>query len=524
MTWQQEIDELERRRELAYELGGEERVDLHHERGRYTIRERLEMIVDEGSFRERGVLAGRAEYEDGELKNFAPSNYVMGTAKIDGRTLVIGGDDFTVRGGAADGAVGGKSGHAERMARELRVPIIRLVDGTGGGGSVRTIETIGRTYIPGNPSWDTLVGMLAEVPVVAAAMGSVAGIGAARVAASHFSVMVKGKSQVFIAGPVVVERGVGAEMNEDRQAGNEALGGSHIQVHQAGAVDNEAEDEEDAFRQIKGFLSYLPDNAWGIPPVIPTDDPPDRRDEELLSIMPRDRRRPYDVRELLGHILDRDSLFEMTRHFGSGQVTAFGRINGHPIGVLANDPKKSGGGLDADGSDKMTKFVDLCDAFNVPIINFVDQPGFMLGIASESAGTIKRGVRALSAVYQAVVPWATVVVRRAYGVAGAGHQNHSRWNYRIAWPSGDWGSLPIEGGVMAAYRRDIEAADDPEAYRTELEEKLNDLRSPFRTAEAFNIEEIIDPRETRELLSEWVELAYRSLHTIAGPKTRGTRP
>ncbi|MEE8337122.1 MAG: carboxyl transferase domain-containing protein [Dehalococcoidia bacterium] len=524
MTWQDELDELEQRKQLAYELGGEERVETHHQRGRLTVRERLEQLVDEGSFRERGVLAGRSEYEDGKLKSFTPSNYVMGTAKIDGRTLVVGGDDFTVRGGAADGAVGGKSGHAERMARELKVPIVRLVDGTGGGGSVRTIENIGRTYVPGLGGWDTLVSLLAEVPVVAGAMGSVAGMGAARVAAAHFSVMVKHTSQVFIAGPVVVERGIGYDMPEDRQRANEELGGSHIHVHQSGAVDNEAEDEADAFRQIKAFLSYLPDNAWEIPPVEECDDPADRRDEELLSLIPRDRRRPYDVRKLLECVLDKGSLFEMTRYYGPGQVTAFGRLNGHPIGVLANDPNAAGGGLDGPGSDKMTKFVDVCDTFNLPIVNFVDQPGFMLGVASEASGTIKRGVRALAAVYQAQVPWSSVIVRRAYGVAGAGHQNHARWNYRLAWPSGDWGSLPIEGGVMAAYRRDIEAADDPEAYQAEIEERLNEMRSPLRTAEAFNIEDIIDPRDTRALLCEWVELVYRSLHTIAGPKYRGTRP
>ncbi len=524
MVWEPEIEELERRRQLAYKLGGEERVQLHHERGRLTIRERIDALVDSGSFHERGVLAGRTKYEHDELKEFSPANYVMGLAKINGRTVVVGGDDFTVRGGAADGAVGGKSGHAEQMATELKIPILRLVDGTGGGGSVATIENIGRTYIPANGRWEVLVELMNRVPVVAAAMGSVAGIGAARVAASHFSVMVKGTSQMFIAGPVVVERGIGYGMGEDRQRANEELGGSEIHVRQSGAIDNEAEDEGDAFRQIRAFLSYLPDNVWEIPPVEDSDDPAGRRDEELLSLIPRDRRRPYDVREMLNCILDRESVFEIQPYWGSNQVTCFGRLSGHPVGVLANDPTQNGGGLDGPGSDKMARFVDLCDTFNLPIVNFIDQPGFMLGVASEASGTIKRGVRALAAVGQAKVPWASVVVRRAYGVAGGGHQNHSRWNYRIAWPSGDWGSLPIEGGVMAAYRREIEAADDPEAHRAEIEEKLNALRSPFRTAEAFNIEEIIDPRDTRPLLCEWVELVYRSLPTIAGPKFRGMRP
>ena len=176
MTWQPEIDELEQRKQLAYLLGGEERVQRHHDRGRLTVRERIDLLLDDGSFRERGVLAGRAEYEGNELRGVTPSNYVMGIGKINGRSVVVGGDDFTVRGGAADGAVGGKGVHAERMALELELPIVRLVDGTGGGGSVATIESIGRTYVPSNAAWPILAELLATVPVAAAAMGSVAGL------------------------------------------------------------------------------------------------------------------------------------------------------------------------------------------------------------------------------------------------------------------------------------------------------------------------------------------------------------
>jgi propionyl-CoA carboxylase beta chain len=171
----------------------------------------------------------------------------------------------------------------------------------------------------------------------------------------------------------------------------------------------------------------------------------------------------------------------------------------------------------------MARFVDLCDTFHLPIVNFVDQPGFVIGVEAERAGTIRKGVMALTAVYQATVPWASVIVRRAYGVAGAGHQNHSRHNLRVAWPSGDWGSLPIEGGLEAAYRRDIANAPDPEARRAEIEQMLNAVRSPFRTAEAFNIEDIIDPRETRPLLCDWAENAYEVEATRLGPKQRGMR-
>ena len=486
MTWEPELEELERRKQRSFELGGEERVQRRHDNGRFTVRERLDMILDPGSFRERGVLAGKAEYEDGELTDFRPSNYVMGLGEIGGRRVVIGGDDFTVRGGVADGAVGGKKGHAERMARELQLPIVKLVDGTGGGGSVKTIQEIGRTYVPGLAGLEVLADLLGQVPVVAAAMGSVAGIG------------------------------YEPEKNE--------LGGAQIHARKSGAIDNEAEDEADAFRQIQQFLSYMPSNVWQLPPVEDTDDPSDRRDDALLSIIPRDRLRPYDVRQLINCVIDRDSFFEMGRYFGPSVVTGLGRIAGRPVAMLANDPMKIGGSLDGPASDKMAKFVDLADTFNLPVVNFVDQPGFMLGVAAEEQGTIKRGTRALTAVWQAKVPWASVVVRRVYGVAGGGHQNSSRWNYRVAWPSGDWGSLPIEGGVMAAYRREIEAAPNPDARRQEIEESLNAMRSPFRTADAFNIEDIIDPRDTRPLLADWVAMAYETLPQITGEKKRSMRP
>jgi acetyl-CoA carboxylase carboxyltransferase component len=508
---------LGRRKELAYRMGGEENIERQRRGGKLTIRERIDALLDAGSFREVGVLAGVPTYEEGELTGFRPSNYVMGTGRIDGRRVVVGGDDFTVRGGAADGSVGGKAGYAERMAREYQVPIVRLVDGTGGGGSVRTLEQIGRTYVPGNTAWENITGALSEIPVVAAALGSVAGIGAARVCASHFSVMVKDISQVFVAGPPVVKAGMGMDIPKEQ------LGGSDIHAHGSGAVDNEAESEDDAFSQIRRFLSYLPANVWQMPPRQATEDDPCRQEEALLSAIPRERRRPYNVRKLMDMVLDRGSFFEIGRYFGRPIVGGLARLNGYPVGVLANDPYHYGGGMDAPGSEKMVRFVDLFDTFHLPIVNFADQPGFVIGVEAERAGTIRKGVMALAAVYQATVPWATVIVRRVYGVAGAGHQNHSRHNLRVAWPSGDWGSLPIEGGLEAAYRRDIENAPDPEARKAEIEQMLNAVRSPFRTAEAFNIEDIIDPRETRPLLCDWVENAYAVEGTRLGVKRRGMR-
>jgi acetyl-CoA carboxylase carboxyltransferase component len=518
LSWESEVEEIKRRVELAKRMGGEANVARQHASGKLTVRERIERLLDPGSFHETGALAGKASYEDGSIASFVPSNYVMGTGRINGRRVVVGGDDFTVRGGAADATVGNKAGYAENLARELRLPIVRLVDGTGGGGSVKMLETMGRTYVPANPSWDVVVALMSEVPVVGACMGSVAGLGAVRVVTSHFSLMVKGTSQLFVAGPPVVERGVGQKVSK------EELGGAHIHAHGSGAVDNEVETEEEAFAAIRRFLSYLPSSVWQLPPRADNHDDPRRREEDLISIIPRDRRQPYDARRLLGLVVDRDSLFELGRFYGRPLITGLARLDGYPVGVMAGDPQQGGGGLDAPGSEKMTRFVDLCDTFHLPVVNFVDQPGFLIGKAAERAGTVRYGARAMAAVYQATVPWVSVILRRVFGVAGAAHGNAQGLNLRYAWPSGDWGSLPIEGGVMAAYRRDIEASVDPDARRREIEEMLNELRSPFRTAEWFGIEEIIDPRDTRQLLCEWVATAYERLGSELGPKGRGCRP
>ena len=521
MSWQDEVDEIKRRVDLAKEMGGAANVERQHTSGKLTIRERIERLVDPDSFHEIGALAGKAIYEDGKLVSFTPSNYVVGTARIEGRRVVVGGDDFTVRGGAADARIGDKAGYGEKLARELRLPIIRLVDGTGGGGSVKSLEMMGYTYVPANPSWDVVVALMSEVPVIGACMGSVAGLGAVRVVNSHFSLMVKGTSQLFVAGPPVVVRGVGENVTK------EELGGAHIHAHGSGAVDNEVDSEDEAFAQIRRVLSYLPSNVWQVPPRSGSQenrDDPQRREDELLSIIPRDRRRAYDIRRLLCLVLDRDSFFEIGRYYGRPSVVGLARLNGYPVGVLACDAQQGGGAMNAPGCEKTTRFVDFCDTFHLPVVNFVDQPGFLIGTAAERAGTARYGVRAMAAVYQATVPWVSIILRRVFGVAGAAHGNAQGLNFRYAWPSGDWGSLPIEGGVMAAYRRDIEASPDPDARRREIEEMLNQLRSPFKTAEAFGIEEIIDPQDTRPLLCDWVEMAYDVLPQGLGPKRRGCRP
>jgi len=329
---------------------------------------------------------------------------------------------------------------------------------------------------------------------------------------------VRGTSQVFVAGPPVVRRALGKEIDK------ESLGGAELHARGSGVVDNEAASEEEAFAQIRRFLSYLASSVWELPPRVDCGDDPQRCEEALLEIVPRERRKTYDVRKLLALVLDRGSIFEMGRYFGRPLLTALARLDGIPVGVLANDPRQLAGSLDAAASQKLVRFVDFCDTFHLPIVNFVDNPGFLIGAQAERRGTVREGVRALLAVYQARVPWVSVLVRRVFGVAGAGHGPHHRLNLRYAWPSGEWGSLPIEGGVEAAYRRQLDASDDPEALRAKLEAELSSLRSPFLTAEAFGVEDIIDPRQTRPLLVEWARRAYEIVGMQLGPKARGLRP
>jgi acetyl-CoA carboxylase carboxyltransferase component len=519
MSWQKEIDELRNREKLAKKMGGTERIQRQRDNGRLTVRERIDNLADRNTFHEIGALAGKAEYSDsGELDSFTPSNFVLGTADLNGRRVVIGGDDFTVRGGSADAKVGNKSGYAEQYALEMRVPLIRLIDGSGGGGSVKTLEMVGHSYIPELQGFETTMKLLGHVPVVCACMGSVAGLGAVRVTISHFSLMIKNTSQLFVAGPPVVERGFGKPVEKNE------LGGSQIHAYGSGAVDNEVETELDAFAAIKSFLSYLPQNVWQAPPIIPCSDPSGRRDESLISVIPRDRRQVYQVRKVISGVVDDKSFFELNPGYGKSLTVGLARLNGHPIGIMANDTMHLGGAVNAAAADKMMRFVDLCDTFHLPVVNLVDNPGFLIGVQAEQEGTVRLGSRALMACLQASVPWVSVIIRRCYGVAGAGHGNSDRLNLRYAWPSADWGSLPIEGGVQAAYRREIEASEDPDARRREIEADLEQYRSPLRTAEAFGIEEIIDPRDTRAILCDWVALAYEIIPTQLGPKSRTARP
>jgi len=500
MSWKPELDDLERRRKLALELGGPDKVARHKGQGKLTVRERLAGLVDAGSFEEIGSIAGFPEYDaEGNLTGFTPANVVCGRARIDGRTVFVTGDDFTVRGGANDGGLREKFQFAETWARRWRVPLVRLVDGTGGGGSVKHLETMGRTYLPDVPQFSEVLDALSEVPIVALGLGSVAGMGAARVCASHYSVMVRGTSQLFAAGPPVVARA-------GQTVTKEELGGSTIHAKN-GTIDDEVESEPEAFARARRFLSYLPASVHELAAQHPSNDRPERTAEELLAVVPRDARRVYKMRPIVEAVVDAGSWFEIGKAWGKSVITGLARLDGWPVAVLASDPYHYGGAWTADASRKAVRMVDLAQTFQLPVVHLVDIPGFLIGKEAEASGVMRFGTQALAAVRSSTVPWCAIVVRKAFGMAALSQRNGSPAFLRYAWPSAQWGSLPIAGGVDAAYRAVIEAAPDPAAKRAEIEARLEALQSPLRTAEAFGVEEIIDPRQTRSYLCRFADMA-----------------
>ncbi|MEL7153920.1 MAG: carboxyl transferase domain-containing protein, partial [Pseudomonadota bacterium] len=338
--------------------------------------------------------------------------------------------------------------------------------------------------------------------------------GAARMAASHYSVLVVGVSQMFVAGPPVVKR-IGQDLTK------EELGGAKIHAKN-GAVDDLASSEDEAFEMARRFLSYLPSSIDELAERGPNDDPVDRAEDWLIRAIPKDRRKVYKMRPIVEALMDKGSFFEIGKRWGKSIITGLARLDGWPVAVVASDPYHYGGAFTADSAQKLTRFADMAQTFHLPVVFLADIPGFLVGLEAEKSGVIRHGVRALSAIHQATVPWCSIIIRKAFGVAGGAQIVHDGYRYRYAWPSGDWGSLPVEGGIEAAYKSDLAASDDPEALLADINERLERYRSPFRSAEAYGIEDIIDPRETRAKLCRFANLTSKLRKT--GPSSFWMRP
>lgn len=517
MTWKAETDEIARRRKLALNQGGAEAIAKQHSQNRLTIRERIEKLIDPGSLEEVGPAAGTPHYDDnGVLTGLDPANFVLGFAKVEGRRIIVGGEDFTLRGGSPSAAGLRKSVYAEELAVQYRLPLVRLHEGSGGsvggtGGAGPSLP--GPVNAPAR--FRSVAQAMATVPVASAALGAVAGLPAGRLVSSHFSVMSKSTAQILTAGPAVVERAMGEKKSKDE------LGGWKVHTKN-GTVDNGAEDEAACIAEIRRFLSYMPDNIYQLAPVLPCDDPVGRCDEHLLEVVPRNRRQAFDMRSIITSVVDRDSFFEMGRGYGRSQITGLARLNGQTVGVWANDGRFLAGSMTADGAHKARRFMELCETFSFPIVSLVDEPGFMIGSQAERDATIRHGASAVLTAALTTVPWVSVMIRRSFGVAQAAHYGPD--GYVIAWPSAESGPLPVEGGVAVAFRREIAAAPDPDARRRELEEQLAAKQSPFPRAEALGVHDLIDPRQTRPELCRWLDRVQPLLPSLLGPTTFSIRP
>lgn len=479
--------------------------------GKLWVRERVNRLFDPGTVHEVGSVAGTVQWKKlGGIKeepiSFVPSNNVQGFGALRRRKVVFTADDFSIRAGHADGALVQKMIYMEKLAIELRLPIIKLVDGSSGGGSVTTIKTLGYSYIPGVPSFKEVAKQLElGIPNLGAVVGPAIGLGAARVVACHFSVMAADIGSLFNAGPKVV-----ANATFEEGLSFTDLGGPGMHCTN-GTIDNLAPDEEGCFEQLRTVLSYLPNHGLALPPVIKSEDRVERDCQNLRTIIPRKKERMYNPRAIIETVVDAGSWFEIGALWGTTAITGLGRLDGRPVGIISLNCEVKAGALDAAGSQKLTRHLKFLDTFNIPLVQFVDVPGYAIGTVAERTATMRHGVALGTTYFSTTMPVFSVVTRRAYGVAGGIMLDCRDPRVRIAWPSGEWGSLPLEGGLEVGHAAELKKIENESGIEArekrykELDEEYRRLMNPVRTANAFGAEEIVDPALTRRITSGWVK-------------------
>jgi acetyl-CoA carboxylase carboxyltransferase component len=497
-----EISELRRRRSRNLEMGGAERVARQHQRGKLTVRERLDLLFDPGSFVELGLLAHQQSVRGAPVaapEQTPADGVVTGHGLVDGRQVWVIAYDFTVMAGSM-GAVGEqyKCARVREMAMRYRKPIVWLLDSAG----ARIQEAAGSTFAGSGHLFFDQVTMSGVVPQVAAMMGPCSAGTAYIPGLSDFVPMVKGTSSMSLGGARLVKAATGEDVTDHD------MGGSQVHCHQSGVGDNEVEDDAACVATVRRFLSYLPSSNAEEPPFQPTDDPSDRLVDGLERIVPTSPRATYDVRRVVRQLADRDSWFEVKPTWARNIVIGLARFGGHAAGVVANQPMQKGGILDSDAADKAARFIRMCDAFNVPLVYLVDVPGFLVGSAVERQGIIRHGAKMLYATSEATVPKITVVMRKAYGagyfvMCGRGYHP----DVLVAWPFAEISVMGPEGAVNILFNKQIEAADDPAAERAGLLEQVRETINPYIAAGWAMIDDVIEPAETRRVIVRGLEQA-----------------
>jgi methylmalonyl-CoA decarboxylase subunit alpha len=493
------VEDLHARRAKAALGGGEEKIAKQHAAEKLTARERIALLIDEGTFTELGIHAGIHFAVRGLEGKEAPADGVItGYGKVDGRMVAVCAYDFTVMAGSMGMSGETKVGRLRELALSKRIPFVWLLDSAG----ARIQEAVGSLFAGSGHLFREEVVMSGVIPQVAALMGPCAAGTAYIPGLADFVPMVKGRGSMALAGPHLVRAAVGEDVTQ------EELGGSRVHCRKSGVGDLEVADDEECIARIKQYLSYMPQHCEEKPPVVACSDPIERMDEELLDVLPESNRKPYDMYEVIRRIVDDGEWFDLKPQWAKTIVTCFARFGGRPAGIVANQPKQLGGILDNDSADKAARFVNLCNAFDIPLVFLMDVPGFMVGTKVEEAGIIRHGAKMLYAVANATVPKITVVIRKAYG-AGYYVMNGKAYepDLIVAWPSAEISVMGAEGAVEIVMRRQVEEAEDPAAMKAQLIEayrKLIDVYVPARNA---LIDDVIDPRETRPTICRALEMA-----------------
>jgi len=497
--WGPLVGDLEKRRERAEAMGGDERVERQHSLGKLAVRERLDILLDPGTWVEYGMLADHMDAGIGD-RYLAADGCVTGVGDIDGRRVAVAAYDFTVMAGSM-GAVGEhKVARLRELAVRQRIPMVWLLDSAG----ARIQSTSGSTFAGAGALFREQVAMSGVVPMVGAMLGHCAAGTAYIPALCDFVPMVKGTSSMALGGVHLVKAAVGEDVTE------EEMGGSGVHTKVSGVADLEVSDDRECLATVRRYLSFFPASNQEEPPVVEADDPVDRRVEELYDIVPTAPRRAYDVRQVVTAIADDGDVLWIKPEWAKNVVTGLARIGGHPVGVVANQPMVLGGALDVNAADKAARFVWLCDAFNIPLVFLHDVPGFIVGSAVEKQGIIRHGAKMLFAVSEATVPKISVILRKSYG-AGYFVMNGTAYeaDYIVAWPTAEIAVMGPDGAVNIIHRKTIAEVPEEEraARRLELAEEIRANIDPFVAAGHAAIDDVIDPAETRSAIWRGLRIA-----------------
>jgi acetyl-CoA carboxylase carboxyltransferase component len=493
------VEDLLARREQIKLGGGQEKIDAQHAAEKLTARERLALLIDDGTFVELGIH-GRPHFSQRAMdgKEAPADGVITGYGKVDGRLVAVAAYDFTVMAGSMGMTGELKVTRLRELALSKRIPLIWLLDSAG----ARIQEAVGSLFAGSGHLFREEVINSGVIPQIAALMGPCAAGTAYIPGLADFVPMVKGRGSMALAGPHLVRAAIGEDVTQ------EELGGSRVHCRRSGVGDLEVADDPECIERIKQYLSYFPQNCEEPPPVSACTDPVERADDELLDLLPESNRKPYDMYELIRRIVDDGVHFDLKPQWAKTVITCLARFGGRPAGIVANQPKQLGGILDNDSADKAARFINLCNAYGIPLVFLMDVPGFMVGTKVEEAGIIRHGAKMLYATANATVPKITVIVRKAYG---AGYYVMCGRAYEpdliVAWPSAEISVMGAEGAVEIIFRKQVEAAPDPAAARAEMVDGLRKVIDVYIAAGNDMVDDVIDPRQTRATICRGLEMA-----------------